>query len=197
MARQTNLKLVGRHGNLRFYKRYEEYYIKSIPRNIKQSKATKACSGCFGKSNTLAGIVRQLLLPALADKNIMDKRNELHLPLYQWLLTDPLKNTSPQDDISPITGYEFNSISAFSQRFKKMLSIERLTGGNLGLTIPSLNPGKDIIAPAGTQSVQLFIASGSCNPRKNTTVACYSTSIIYPYTDTMIPEQKILLPVAP
>ena len=196
MARQTNLKLVGRFGNLRFYKRYDDYYVKSIPKNIKQSKATKACSGSFGKSNTLARILRQLLLPVLADKNIMDKRNKLHLPLYQWLLTDSLKNTSPQNDAPLITGYEFNSKSAFLQRFKKPLSIERLTGGNLGLIIPSLNPVKDIIAPTGTQSVQLFIASGSCNPGKNTTVAGYSTSIIYTYSDTIVPEQNILLPIA-
>src|SRR3954454_8212911 len=138
MARQTNIKLVGRSGELSFYKSGDDYYIKTIGKNIQQSKATKACSGCFGKGNTLAGVIRQILLPVLADKNIMDKRNKLHNELYQWLLTNPLKKTLPKNDIPFVTGYEFNTTSDFTERFKKPLLVERLTGGDLQLIIPSL-----------------------------------------------------------
>jgi hypothetical protein len=199
MARQTNLNLVGRFGNILFYQRLGSFYMKSIGTNINQSKATKKCSGDFGNANVFAGIVRQLLSPILADKNIMDKRNLLHVDVYKWLLTNPLKNTSPQNEVPFITGYEFNSSSAFIQRFKKSVVVERATEGNLLLTIPSLNPMKDIVAPAYTKSVELCIAAGSCNAKTMTAITNYTTSVSFPYGDAIILHKQscYLLPPTP
>lgn len=195
MATQTNIKLRCTVGNIIYYERKGGFFMRSKPMSNKQTKATKQAASFFGLAQTAAGNIRSALSGVLVNHKIFDKKNELAQPINQWMLTGALSNSSKQNDLAFISGYEFNSKSALAERWKVTCSVERNTGNTLLLNIPAYRATQKMQAPAGTKNVTICIAACSCNIKSKQLTGMYSTQQTIAYINNNIPAQQIALPV--
>jgi hypothetical protein len=195
MARQTGIKLRCTVDDIIYYELNGGYYMRSKPMSNKQTKATKQAASFFGLAQTAAGNIRSALSGVLVSHTIFDKKNDLAQPINQWMLTGALSNSSKQNDLAFISGYEFNSKSALATRWKIKCSVERNTGNTLLLNIPAYNATQKMQAPAGTKGVDIFISACSCNIKSKQLTGMYSKQQTIAYSNSNIPAQQLPLPV--
>ena len=65
MGKQKDQKFVGRIGNVIYYQRNGEFYTRSTPSTMQQTKATKKASSNFGLASQVSRVLRNLLEPAI------------------------------------------------------------------------------------------------------------------------------------
>ncbi len=190
MAKQKNLTFVGTTGNLIFYKRFGGYYVRTKPETVKQTAATKACSGKFGNAVRMAKAFRsglQTLFDFGLNKAAILKFNNA---IYTYLLSEKPAN----EELPFITGFEFNEQSLLKERLKITVSVNRNVAGDIQLVLPAFVPGQKIVAPAYTRNVQLKLAAAVCNMKTQTLSNCWHYEWNILYDDNLFPPQVISLP---
>jgi hypothetical protein len=162
MASQKQLQITGKIGNMIFYKRGDNYYARSVPAKVKQSKATKKCSTLFGKASAAGKCLRQQLLPCLPFPRDVTMQVRLVSAISAWLRSgyDPAQ---PNDKVPFISNFQFTEGSSIKERWRVALQVIKVDDGGLQLTIPAFVPAKSISAPAGTVTVKCNIAAMACN----------------------------------
>lgn len=192
MARQSNIKLVITIGNLIFYQRLGDFYIRTKPVAVKQTKATKKAGNNFGKANRVEKAIRNSLhaiIPNIKDKQMMRR---LAKAVYCWLNTDSLQTKEKIDHLPFISDYEYNEQSLLVDKWQVALQVTRPTQGTVALHIAAFNPAIDIAAPAGTKTVICTIIVTACNMDTAAITGSYATQLSITYEDATIPAQDIL-----
>jgi hypothetical protein len=195
MGRQTNIKIVGTHGTTIYYKMNDGFFMRSRPKKNKQTKSTKQAAVCFGLAQSTAGILRAAFAGLMANYTTFDNKNKLAQPINKWILAGGLNTTSAINIIPKLTGYEFNSKSPLSARWKVNLSVMRADDGMLQLTIPAYNPVEKIITPAGTKQIAIHMAAAGCTVKDRQLNGMHSTKLTVNYTNELIPAQPLQFPV--
>jgi hypothetical protein len=190
LARQTALKFSGTTGGVIFYERLGGYYMRSKPQQVRQTTATKASAGTFGKANTLGKSLRQAMKPILpnaADRQLMYR---LSNALQRWLTVkdDTATGLKP---VAPLQYFELNTACSLKERCKPGLTVQWQPDGTALLNIPAINPVADITAPAGTIAVQMHIMAVACRVNDASIASVQEQTIAYNYTATYYPSQQV------
>ncbi|MDE3143957.1 MAG: hypothetical protein KGL19_07370 [Bacteroidota bacterium] len=185
----------GRVANISFYEWKGIPCVRMIGKNIKQTKATIASAGLFGKASSITKTLRTLLSPVIAYPKDLDMQCRFREPLRKCLQAGLLQKGQTSDTVPFLTGFEFNTRSAINERWKMPWQVSKTENGLL-LTIPALNPAEKIVAPAYTQSVRCCITAAAVNVNNHSAVGSGSIEINIPYTNTTV-EQKQWLPDIP
>ena len=193
MPSQINVQITGRIKNTIFYKTGDKYYVRSVPAKVKQTKATKKRATQFGKASGAGKCLRQQLLsviPFPADNNMQTR---LVSALFQWLKPTPDNLPQPCDPVPYVSTYQFTQGYTVHERWKVALAVACSFPGTLELKIPAFVPDKSISAPANTVSVKCNISAAGCNVKNSVATGGYSTSLLFDFNDTLVPEQIISL----
>lgn len=74
MARLADPGPTGKIDNLIFYSMYGKKYVRSMPRHVKQTNATKARSNEFAKASTIGASIRSGLNPVIPEASDRKKK---------------------------------------------------------------------------------------------------------------------------
>lgn len=196
MAKQRNGYFKGTRGNASYYERLGGYYIRSKPTKVKQTRATKASAGKFGKANSLSGSLRKSLTPVLpypSDRDLMYRFTDA---LYHWLLLHrSLRSLSPSVDLPFVNGLQLNAHTSIGQRWKVPVSVHQPAANSINVHLPAFIPAQSIAAPAHTVAVTCIISAAGSMLNGTSTGSC-TIAIEIPYNDQPIPAQVINLAVA-
>jgi hypothetical protein len=193
MPSQINLQITGRIGNIVFYKRGDNYYARSVPGRIRQTKATKKCASEFGKASGAGKILRQQLLPVIPFPADNKMQTRLVADLCSWLRSgfDPQQ---PCDPVPFLNDFSFTKSDTVAERLRVSLQVTKTADGMLEMKIPAFVPAENILAPAGTVSVKCHIATGGYGLKNGAATGGFSTSLNFNYNDEPVAEQIISLP---
>ena len=144
----------GKVGNLIFYSMYGKKYVRAMPENVKQSKATKTRSTEFGRASTIGGSIRKALSPVIVDHKDQKMQTRLVSVIYQWLnRMGTVKSTS---GLLPPDLYSFpfsEKGSSLRTRWKVGLQISQPSAGRMQIKIPAFTPKKSLRS-AGRQHLR-------------------------------------------
>jgi hypothetical protein len=195
MASQKQLQITGKIGNVIFYKRGDNYYARSVPAKVKQTKATKKSATLFGKASAAGKCLRQQLLPCLPFPRDLTMQVRLVSAISAWLRSanDP---PQPGDPVPFISNFQFTEGYSIKERWSVALQVTKPEEGKLQLTIPAFVPARSLSAPAGTLTVKCNIAATACNVEKGAIAGGFSTSLHFDFNDKEVPEQIVSMPLA-
>jgi hypothetical protein len=166
------------------------------PRQVNQTLEKKTYSEAFNISKRTGRSLWELLTPVLPDSKNKETMHTMEIALYQWMLTGPVKNVSPVNNVPFITNFQFNEEQSLSKAIKITATAKRNDDNTIELIMPALIPVKDILAPSKTQSVTFKIMAAAYNIADGTKAESYLAELTMPYNDTVVPTQNILLPAA-
>ncbi|HET6722903.1 MAG TPA: hypothetical protein VFH07_09150 [Chitinophagaceae bacterium] len=197
MARQQTFFVSGKLENIIFYNFRGTPFARTMPVRVRQTKATKNSAALFGLAARTGRLIREGLYPLyhdLTDPTIMQRLNSA---LIKCLNAYGIPKQPPLENLSFLTGFVFHDAATFYSRFKKKLQLAPDRRG-VGVTIPKLNPVKDISAPAHTKTVILKLGAVACNLDKTLTADQVQREITIPYIDINRPAQtaELSVPVA-
>jgi hypothetical protein len=178
MARQEAFITRGRLGNLIFYQRKGNGYVRQAPRRVKQTMATRQSAKDFGHAVQLSKYLRFLLRPALTNWKSREIMYKMNAGLLSWL-----RQQTPIEDNISFIGLEFNEKSAFKSKFRKELLIDFSVEGKVIITIPALKIPNDIVAPFNTSLIRLDFAVGGSRLQFSQNTAFAAAAIEIPYKD--------------
>ena len=178
MAKQSAVFNRGRIGNVIFYQWKGIGCARTVPRRVKQTKATKQSAKYFGSAARLSKSLRSSLSPALHNFNKRQVMYKMNAALLNWI-----RQEKPIEGNISFVGLEFNDKSEFSSRFKKELLVDFDTKGKVIITVPRLKIPNDIVAPSYTSSVRLNIAAAGSMLDLHQLADAASVSIEVPYKD--------------
>jgi len=169
--------------------------INSMPAKTILGTAKKAYSEVFSTSKRTGKNLWELLTPILPDPANKESRQSLDIAIYQWLLTAPLQNTLPVNNVPFITGFQFNEEFTLEEMEKAAFTVIRNPDNTLEITTPEFNPAKDICAPLNTESFSFKIMAVSCDVVEGMKTGGYISELNIPYNDEQIKSQNIHLPL--
>jgi len=192
----SNIHSMRRHKPVVISQRFGNTYIRSNCDKMNQTEAMKAAGQIFGKASNIGATMHGLLQPVIPDPRDGDMHRSLQHCLQRWLLTTPLNDPSPQNDIPFVTGFQFNTESDLRGRCKISMQVSRSVTGTISLFIPSFVPAEKIIAPSYTQSLQLHIAAAGYNFQTKIITGSYASHININYNHDLFPPAEIQIPVS-
>lgn len=190
MGRLTKVFASGTIGNVIFYERLGTACARSKPVAVRQTAATKAAAGVFGKAKVISKQLREGLNGILPNTKAREVMYVTDNAVATWLRTADL---SVNGVIAPPLGdLQLNKKTSFKERFKKQVDIDWSSADHVVIDIPSFNPVADITAPANTVNVtlQLSVTASSVNGEY---VEGSNTSINIDYKQAVIPAQQVQL----
>lgn len=193
MAKQTNLRFSGSTAIATYYERLGEFYVRSRPKKVRQTKATKKSAGNFGLANCLSGKLREGLKPAIphpADRQMMYRFTDA---LYQWLLQN--EGNPITGDIAPLQQFHFNAATGIAERWKIPIDVSQAPGGNITVNFPAFVPTDVISAPAHTLAVECTITVVAVSLNNAILTDSSTLKITMPYTSGAVPENTVTVPV--
>ncbi len=192
MARLTDPGPTGKIGNLIFYSMYGKKYVRSMPKHVKQTQATKARSNEFGKASTIGALIRSGLNPVIPEAS--DRKMQIRLVgvVFQWLnqLVDSKSNSGVQPgDLSMFSFTEKGQ--SVRGRWKISFNVDNPTAGLVEINIPAFTPVKDFISPPKSVSVVCKIASVTIDVKSGRMLGKSNTELIFNLDSESVAAQKI------
>ncbi len=194
MARQHTIFVSGKLENIIFYNFRGTPCARTMPVRVRQTKATKNSAALFGLAARTGRLIREglsVLSHDLADPTVMQRLNSA---LIKCLKADGIPKNQPLENLSFLTGFVFHNDTTFYSRFKKKLQLA-LKHQEVVVTIPKLNPVKDISAPAHTKTVILKLGAVACSLDKTSSANQIHREFTIPYIDINRPLQTAELPL--
>ena len=196
MAKQRAQYRVGREGNVIFYKLNGDYYLRTVPARVRQTKATKLRSSNFSIAVGAASVLRKLLEPAIPFPKDKKMQNSFGGAIMKWLKQETQKQLKPGVDLPYIQGFQFNEKTELRSRWKVTLAVTKIADNLIQLHIPAFIPADKIQAPAWTHTVECTIAAAACTLQNTITNGNTTNAFSIPYNSTEIPAQTIDLPLS-
>jgi hypothetical protein len=179
-----------------FYDRFGKTCVRSNCVNMNQTASMKAAAKLFGKASNTGAVMRGLLQPVIPDPKDREMQRSFQGCLQDWLLNAPYNDTSPQNDLLYVSGFQFNTESDLRARCKIGMQVNRTVTGMISLFVPSFVPVDKIVAPAYTRSVQLNIAAAGYNFQTKIISGSYSSVMNINYNDDLFPPAELQIPLA-
>lgn len=197
MGKQTNIQLRGTFNSIIYYQSLGMNLMRQKPAHVRLTVATRHQAVVFGQAARLGSAIRSLLPPMPSAGSKSKERHRFDRTVGEWLRTDPLNNSEVQDNLPFIGNYQFNTATSINERMKKRIVVSRNDNNRLLVSIPSMLPVEDIVAPTRTVAVTIRIMAVTCPANGIGGSGDSGTKVFIPYNDTIAPEQTILLPVTP
>ena len=195
MGKQRNIRIRGKKGKLIFYIVNGEGRVRSAPKKVKRSAATKISAKDFGKAVRISAAVRDglvpLLLPLSKGRGLINRVNKV---CNDWLHRPAQCVDATEGEQPWLYGYQFNPKAGVSQRFVVPLQVDWSEPGVAVLSMPEIDPRRDIRAPANTVLVQCKVGITGCVIKKGWNTGSHVAVIDIPYTNTPVPAQRLRLP---
>jgi hypothetical protein len=195
MARQKDIYLTGRWGNIVGSSRYGKGYLRYQPNHIKQTSATIESSKMMGIASAMGAAFRREWKHVIPFTLPRVDENRFTGALKKWLQTQPFEGTHPANELPYITAFDFNEKDTLEQRVHVPLHLARVDHAGLELHIPALVPKQQVGAPAYTDLVTWTIAATCYHPASKSITGTYTTMFNMPYDNNHLPAQVIPLPV--
>ena len=181
--------------NLIFYNYRGKPAVRTMPKKVKQSRATKDSAKLFGRAARLARSIREGLFLLYSDVSDRLMMNRLNAAVFQCLKDGPAGGEDFAADLPFLKGFQMNQERELSEFMKKAVKSSFDEAGNLVLSIASLNPQKDLSVPAGTQTVMLRIGACSVSWNDPTVYDHHTIEINIPYSDSSRAREEMVLPL--
>ena len=166
------------------------------PAHLMMQPANKRTySDAFNVSKRTGKILWELLTPVLPDSKSKDLLHNIEIALYQWMLTNPIKNELPIDNIPFLNGLQFNEEHTLQKNMNVTVTATRDDKNHIELLMPAINPMKDIIAPPNTESCKLKIMATTYSVADGAKASGCLTELDIPYNNLEIPAESITLPL--
>jgi hypothetical protein len=182
MGTQSHIKLRATVANLIFYERLGEFYIRTKPQKVKQTKATRAKSKVFGAAVTIAKNIRICLAAIIPDTKDRDMQTRLNIAMLAFLNRQ-----------QTLAGFEFNAASPLAARFKIKPKLIQTTPASCTIQLPAFNPVESITAPAYTKNVLITVLAVFVNLQQKLVTGSEPVVLTIPYNNVTIPTQQITL----
>jgi hypothetical protein len=180
--------------NVVFFERFGKVCVRSNCASMNQTQPMKAAENVFGQASNTGAIIGKLLKPVIPNPQDSKMQRALQGCLQGWLLTVPLNDTSPQDVLPFITGFQFNTESDLDAICKIGIRVTRTLTGKISLVVPSFIPVAKIVAPADTKTLQLSITVAGHNFQTKNIIGRYLYPINLDYDDNIFPAAEIEVP---
>lgn len=195
MAKQIGTYFIGRRGPVIGYMWKQIPCLRSVPVNVKQSKATKQSAKKFGRSKTIAKHIRHAvpsLLPDTKDRKMMQR---LENAVYRWLLFPLTRSSNGYRAIHQLNDISFHEEQELTARLGFQFSIDWLQPGGITINIPALLPAQQVKAPAHTVFVDMQFGALCCDLESYITGSRLSGPVRIDYNSDPLPAQQVVLPL--
>lgn len=191
MARQIDTEITETIDDIIFYKRNGKFLMRTVQ---KQAKASQEAANNYGRASNKAKVLRQLLQPLLPNAKDRNMQNRLTPAMRAYLALvatrieiQPIKN--------PLAGFRFALTSDLKDCLLFSLGFSQEPNGDILVQIPSINPTRSIVAPAGTSRVQLEVVRVGFSMNDDQAYSSPPEIISIPYVDQMQPAVNQILEV--
>lgn len=171
---QVNSKNIisGAVANLVFRNLNGKQVVQVHPGKLKQTKATKASGSEFRQCSSWARQLRTGLSPFLVDLTDSYMYRRLTGALYTSLLSNTNlskgKRSPLNSNMKGLEGFEFNSHSPFADYFTPKIEVVLNPQNQVTITIPKLDPKKDMLFPPQIDKAELVVLVQATNFDDNT-----------------------------
>jgi len=197
MGKQRKNLISGNDGRVIYYIVNGEGRTRSMPKEVRRSKATQKSAGHFAKAVRLSAAIRGGLASLLPESKGRDMINRVNNACNQWM-HDPNADLSiPEGELPYLYQLQFNAKTALTARCKFPLVVDWTTPGVATLVLPQMKPVQHFSAPAGTTTVHMRVGITGCTVKKWEETEGYLAALDIPYTNGLIPVQSIQLPYTP
>jgi hypothetical protein len=191
MAKIEPMVFTGRIGPTIHYKMGNGYYVRSMPRKFKQTKATKARATEFGMASTIGSAIRRSLSSVIPDTADRRMHGRLVGAVFAWLQSFN-GSTTKRKNAGEMANFQFKEkVREINSRWKPRLQIKNLSAGECQIYIPSFIPSLSVSAPSGTRTVVCKIAMGSVEIKSGRQMGTFNTEFNVEYSDIRMEEQTI------
>jgi hypothetical protein len=199
MARQREAKLVGTIGNVIFYNREGEYYMRAKPVNVRRTEASVHSGLNFGKASKISKQIRSLIDEINPSKsNIQAYR--LNAALHKFISWKEKKDaafvTMPKK-LPFIYGFQFNDkadlSSIHSIQPNVIVSVPQLIEINF---LPFV-PGQNLQAPANTNNITFNMILLGVNLNEAETIVLGKAETNIPYSNESFQPPVISISASP
>jgi hypothetical protein len=190
MGRVTKVFASGTIGNVIFYERLGTACARSRPATVRQSVATKAAAGVFGRAKSISRQLREGLAGLLANPRAKEVMYVTDKAVATWLRTADLASSNVIEP--PLSNIEFNSKTSIHERFKKQIGVDWSAADYVKINIPRFDPLQAITAPVNTISVSLQLAV-SASSLSGSYVEGSETAVNIDYVKGNMPAKEIQL----
>ena len=197
MGKQGNMKFIGTVENIIYYQWKNIYAVRTKPTTVKQTGASIEQSKLFGMAAHTGAVLRSLLKPALPNAKDRNMMRRFEQAIAGWLRTGAYNSNEPQNNLPFITGFEFNEQSLLQNKCKLPVTVNRTQQNAITVAIPALMPTKDIAAPSHTTKVTIKLRAAACSMSDDNSSSSSGKQVTIAYNNTLLPAQKIKLPVTP
>ena len=194
MARITKIFISGKIENLISYERDGKPYLRAIPDEVRQTKATKRSAKNFGKAARIAKFLRWNMKAVIPPKQGRYAEYRLNHAVAKWLLTiaPRAKNTDAQS--SDLFSLGLSKKTVFGYRITIPLETDWTKKSMVGLSIPDITPSRAIVAPAHTRRLHWTITVTGSSIKEPGSTDVYTAAFEMDYNDVPLPARQIELP---
>jgi hypothetical protein len=192
MPRVMEPGFTGRVGDLIYYNMRGRQYVRTMPKKVKQTKATKASAGEFGRAAALGAAIRSQMGSIISEPKDNKMQTRLVTVLYQWLLQ--LRNQKDSKSIQPrfLMGFQFTEQRhSVTGRWMVGLNIHIPANGGIQIKIPAFVPTEVIKAPKDTASVVCRIAISVSDVADAFPIGRDATELIIEYNNKLVSAQTL------
>ncbi|MDP4214486.1 MAG: hypothetical protein Q8926_17890 [Bacteroidota bacterium] len=190
-----NLKsFSGKVANVIGYQSYNRQRLRSMPRGMRQTLATKQSGRLFGMASRIGGVLRRHLAENIPYPSDIKMQTRLSSSIYKWLKESTTPVPLPADHLPFIEGYQFTEQGyTLAERIRLPLQITNAGDGLLQINMPAFVPSQSITAPRETVSVLCHFTAVNCLLDDPAKCGSASTVLTLNYNDQPVNAQTISL----
>lgn len=195
MARVETMIVRGTIDNIIFYEFRGTQAMRSKPRKVRQTKATKAKALLFGKAASISAALRRNFSSLIPEDGKAKSMYLLNTALMQWLGTKESSSTKLLTRLSFIDNLQFNTVTPLGYRLQHPIITDWSKKGVVKLRIPEWKSGGGGVMPVDAVSVKWeFVVTGCDIADPYQKVKFNKAAIEIPYDGKLVPAQEVELP---
>ncbi len=156
MGRQRNSKLVGTFGNVIFYNRLGEYYIRTKPTDVKRTESTVNSGLNFGKASRICRQVRMLVTqinPVRSDQHLMYSLTGALNKFIAWKeKMERMCHTMPKK-LPFIYGFQFNTEADLTSISAIQPIVKSVDPGDIEINFAHFVPNQTLRISSETKNI--------------------------------------------
>ncbi len=192
MPRVMEPGFTGRIGELIYYNMGGNNYVRTMPKRIKQTKATRASAGEFGRAAALGAAIRKQMGAIISAPKDNKMQTRLVAVLYQWLLQLRKQKVSKSIQPRSLIGFQFTEQRySVQNRWNVGLNILFPATGGIQIKIPAFVPIAVFKGPKDMASVHCRIAASVSDVDTGIAMGSDSTELSFEFNNRLVAAQTI------
>jgi hypothetical protein len=190
MARIDDVFVSGTFGNIVFYRRMGTACARMKRTDIKQTAATKKRGVNFGVAARAGKALRIGLFKAMPNPQDRSIQSRFSGAIAKWLRVKNVSDVQPSPALLYVNSFPFTAEDTLRSNFRVPYRIS-ITETGTRISLDAFVPAHSLLAPAGTVSVQLVIATAGCELANGRGAGSAFRIIDIPYNREEIPAMTI------